>query len=132
MADVRATDLTQETAATLNGSEQLVMFDAAEGKRCTIDDLFAFLRLAKGCMAYKNIRCNNTSESSEKTGYNFKQEVTWPTMGANDFILGAITAGNYNSRWAAENAAGKLTLYFTTRPANNVYINIYRIGVTAE
>ena len=36
MADINATDLTQETLSTLDGSEQFVMFDSAEGKRATL------------------------------------------------------------------------------------------------
>lgn len=36
MADINATDLTQETTTTMDGTEQFVMFDSAEGKRATI------------------------------------------------------------------------------------------------
>lgn len=36
MADIRAEDLTQETKATLDGSEQFIMFDSTEGKRGTV------------------------------------------------------------------------------------------------
>lgn len=36
MADVNATDLTQETYSTLDGTEQFIMFDSAEGKRATV------------------------------------------------------------------------------------------------
>lgn len=36
MADVNAVDLTQETLATLDGTEQIIMFDTAEGKRATV------------------------------------------------------------------------------------------------
>lgn len=37
MADINATDLTPETAATLDGSEEFVMFDNVEGKRGELD-----------------------------------------------------------------------------------------------
>lgn len=37
MADINAEDLTEETAQTLDGSEQFVMFDNVEGKRGGID-----------------------------------------------------------------------------------------------
>ena len=36
MADINATDLTQETASTMDGNEQIIMFDSAEGKRATV------------------------------------------------------------------------------------------------
>ena len=36
MADVNVTDLTQETYSTLDGTEQVIMFDSAEGKRATV------------------------------------------------------------------------------------------------
>lgn len=39
MADIRAEDLTQETKATLDGSEQFIMFDSTEGKRGTVADV---------------------------------------------------------------------------------------------
>ena len=39
MADVNASDLTQETKATLDGSEEFIMFDSTEGKRGTVDDV---------------------------------------------------------------------------------------------
>ncbi len=36
MADINVTDLTQETVSTMDGSEQVIMFDSAEGKRATV------------------------------------------------------------------------------------------------
>lgn len=36
MADINAMDLTQETASTLDGNEQFVMFDSTEGKRALL------------------------------------------------------------------------------------------------
>ena len=36
MADINAMDLTQETAETLDGNEQFVMFDTEEGKRALL------------------------------------------------------------------------------------------------
>lgn len=35
--EINATDLTEETSATLSGNEQFVMFDNVEGKRSDID-----------------------------------------------------------------------------------------------
>ena len=36
MADVNATDLTEEILSTLSGNEQFVMFDPIEGKRAAL------------------------------------------------------------------------------------------------
>lgn len=126
MADVRATDLTPETAATLNGAEEFVMFDSAEGKRCSVDNLHQFLHTSKGCMERKNVRCNATVASSDRAGFNFKQEVTWQTMTANDYVDGFISAGSYNGVWAIESAADKAILWFVTQPSTSVYVNIFR------
>ena len=43
MADVNATELTQETGSTLDGTEQFVMFDSAEGKRATLNVIKSFI-----------------------------------------------------------------------------------------
>lgn len=45
MADgeVRAQDLAQETAGTLSGNEQFVMFDSTAGKRADIDDVATYI-----------------------------------------------------------------------------------------
>lgn len=45
MADgeVRAQDLAQETASTLSGNEQFVMFDSTAGKRADIDDVAKYI-----------------------------------------------------------------------------------------
>lgn len=45
MADgeVRAQDLAQETASTLSGNEQFVMFDSTAGKRADIDDVATYV-----------------------------------------------------------------------------------------
>lgn len=39
MADIRAEDLTQETKATLDGSEQFIMFDSTQGKRGSVAEV---------------------------------------------------------------------------------------------
>ena len=43
MADINATDLTQETASTLDGTEQFVLFDLVEGKRATVSDIKTYI-----------------------------------------------------------------------------------------
>lgn len=39
MADINAVDLAQETALTLDGAEQFVMFDTSQGKRSTVEEV---------------------------------------------------------------------------------------------
>ena len=39
MADINATDLTEETLATLDGQENVVLFDTAEGKKVSLQVL---------------------------------------------------------------------------------------------
>ena len=107
------------------------MFDTAEGKRCTVNDMIAYLRAKKGCMERKNIRCNATEASTEKAGFNFKQEVTWANMTADDYVDGCIFAGLYYGTWAIEPAAGKAILRFVTQPATSVYVNVYREVTTS-
>ena len=131
MADIPATDLTPETSATLSGAEQFVMFDAVEGKRCTVDDLAAFLRLNKGCMERKYVRCNATTASIDRSGFNFKQDVPWPGMTADDHITASISAGTYVNTWGVESAADKAILWFNSQPATSLYVSIYR-EVTAS
>lgn len=126
MADVKANELTAETAATLAGTEQFVMFDTAEGKRCTVNDMIAYQRAKKGCMERKNIRCNATEASTDKAGFNYKQEVTWTNMAADDYVDGYVSAGTYNGLWAIESAANKVILWFVTQPATSVYVTVYR------
>ena len=41
--EINATDLTEETTATLSGNEQFVMFDSAEGKRADIDEVATYI-----------------------------------------------------------------------------------------
>ena len=130
MADVKANELTAETAATLAGTEQFVMFDAAEGKRCTVNDMIAYQRQKVGCMEHKNIRCNDTSATTEKAGFKFKKEVTWTNMTAGDFVLGVPASGTYNGVWQVESAAGKVILWFLTQPPASFYLNVYREATT--
>lgn len=126
MADVKANELTAETSTTLNGAEQFVMFDTAEGKRCTINDLLKYIRAKQGSMERKNVRCNAVVESTEHAGFFWSQDITWANMTADDFIIGLVSAGTYNGGLGVESKAGKATLFFVTKPATSVYVNIYR------
>lgn len=44
MADINAVDLTAETISTLDGNEQFVMFDIAEGKRATLSVIGKYIQ----------------------------------------------------------------------------------------
>lgn len=126
MADVRASDLTQETAATLSGAEEFVMFDAAEGKRCSVNNMQTYLHQKKGCMERKTVRCNNAAASTDRSGYNYKQEVTWANMTADDYIDGEVSSGSYNGTWGIESAEGKAILWFVTQPSSSLYVKLFR------
>lgn len=43
MADINVTNLTPETSLSLDGTEQFVMFDTAEGKRATVDAVGGYM-----------------------------------------------------------------------------------------
>lgn len=126
MADVRASDLNQETASTLTGDEQFVMFDAAEGKRCSVNELQKYVRSKVGSTERKNVRCNNTEATTEKAGFFYKQEVPWTNMTVNDHVDWAVSSGSYNSILGVESAAGKAVIFFLTAPSTNLYLNVYR------
>ena len=126
MADVKANELTPETSTTLNGAESFVMFDTAEGKRCTVTEMMKYVRAKQGSIERKNIRCNATVADTSLAGYTRKQEVTWANMTADDFVDACVSSGSYTGSWAVESAAGKVILWFSATPATSVYVNVYR------
>lgn len=73
------------------------------------------------------IRCNNTTANTEKTGYNFKQEVAVPGITADYWVDAQVSGGNYYGLYQVESAADKLILWFTTKPATSVYITVVYI-----
>ncbi len=70
------------------------------------------------------IRCNNTAATTEKAGYNFKQEVSIPGITADYWVYAQVTSGSYLNTYQVEPAADKAILWFVTQPASNVYITI--------
>lgn len=96
MADVNAVDLTQETLATLDGTEQIIMFDTAEGKRATVS--------AVGDYILKKLTTLD-SQTAQTVINNLKSRVT-TLEGHNafaEFMIG-------NSQIKADSAEDYLTL----------------------
>ena len=61
---IKMDELTQETAATLDGTEEIVMFDTTEGKRSTLDDVKTFI-LNGITFTYSNGRLTITKGGAE-------------------------------------------------------------------
>lgn len=76
MADVNVTDLTQETYESLDGNEQIIMFDSVEGKRATVK--------AVGDYILKKLALSGTSSIQDLLG-NKVDKVTGKGLSANDF-----------------------------------------------
>jgi len=70
------------------------------------------------------IRCNNVVDSTEKSGFNFMQEVSVQGMTANYWVDAQVTSGIYNGTYQVESLADKLRLWFVTKPATSVYITV--------
>lgn len=120
MADINATDLTQETLSSLDGAEQFIMFDTAEGKRATV----------------------------QTVGEYVLSKLTSSLMGSTQTIQSAVNALNSRSAWVfnntstiisqAESLPNSKTMYFGTvagygsqstldSPGNaNAYIEVYK------
>ena len=71
-----------------------------------------------------SIRCNNTVENTEKTGYNYMQEISLQGITDKYWIDGFISAGTYNGIWAVESLTDKIRLWFLTKPATSVFVTI--------
>ena len=129
MADiesVEAASLAQETASTLDGSEQIVCFDTATGKRITYDEVVKWIATNKGAVLRKDITLNNAASNTDVSGYNYKQTVSWTGLAATDVIVDAqVISGSYTYQWMAETAANELRLYFSRQPATSVKIRIW-------
>lgn len=124
MADIKMTDFANETNATLDGNEYVIMADAAEGKKCTVTNLKTYL--SQFLEPYrKEVTLNATSESTEKAGYNWKQSVSVPGVTANHWCDAEISSGTYNGGYAVETAADTINLWFVVKPATSVKVKIY-------
>ena len=121
MADVKMTDFANETAATLDGNEYVIMADAAEGKKITVTNLQTYL--SQTLEPYrKEVTLNATAESTDKTGYNYLQTVSITGMTANHWVEGYISSGTYNNGFAVESVTGAINLWFVTKPGTSVKI----------
>ena len=129
MADidgVEAASLAQETSSTLDGSEQLLCFDTATGKRLTCAEFAKWISLKKGSPIRKDVTLNNTSEDTSQTGYNFKQTVAWSGLTTNDTVVQAqVVSGTYSYAYRVETTTDNLNLYFSRQPATSVKIRVW-------
>ena len=67
-----------------------------------------------------SIRCNNTVETTEKTGYNYMQEISLQGITDKYWVGGQISAGTYVGTCAVESLTDKIRLWFDTKPATSV------------
>ena len=129
MADidaVEAANLAQETSSTLDGSEQIVCFDTAAGKRITFNEVVKWICNNKGSVVRKDITLNSAAANTDVSGYYYKQTVSWSGLTANDVIVDAqVISGSYAYQWMAETAANELRLYFSRQPGSSVKIRIW-------
>ena len=72
----------------------------------------------------KRIRCDNTTATTEKDGYKFKQEVAVQGLTEGYWADAQVTDGTYHGTYQVEPAADKLILWFATQPATSVYITV--------
>ena len=121
---INAIDLPAETANTLDGTECVVGFDTAEGKKITINNLATFINAAVKTLR-KEVTCNAPVEDTSISGYNWKQEVAWSGVTANHAIGNVyVSSGTYNATYRVDTAADKIILYFSTKPATSVKIMV--------
>lgn len=83
MADINAVDLAQETYNTLDGTEQIIMFDTAEGKRATV--------AAVGDYILKKLATLD-SKTVQATLSNLKTKLDGIDEGANAYSLPAAAS----------------------------------------
>lgn len=55
MADINAVNLAQETALTLDGAEQFVMFDTSQGKRSTVEEVGTYILSRQKAIGTKTV-----------------------------------------------------------------------------
>lgn len=67
MADINAVDLAQETALTLDGAEQFVMFDTSQGKRSTVDEVGNYILNRQKAIGTKTVSEHLDSVDEEIT-----------------------------------------------------------------
>lgn len=124
MADIKMTDFANETASTLDGAENIIMADAAEGKKCTVNNFKTYL---SNYFQPKriDITLNATAESTGKAGYNWLQSVSVSGVNANHWCTAEVISGTYNGIYAVETAADAIKLWFVTKPGTSVKVRVY-------
>lgn len=98
MADINATDLTPETLATLDGDENVVLFDTAEGKKVTLQDLADYV----------------------------VQKATESLMGSSQTVAEAFTALNSNLKGIPNPSNGRLK--YVTNSDCDLLVNEWVLG----
>ena len=120
MGDINATDLTAETLATLDGQENVVLFDTAEGKKVSLQVLADYV----------------------------VQKATESLLGSNQTVAAALAALNSKTAWVfntsstiiaqAESLPNSKTMYFGTVAGygsqstidgpddTNAYVEVYK------
>ena len=69
-------------------------------------------------------RCNDASPSSDKPGYKYVKEISFPGMTADVQSIGHVSAGTYNAPWGIDTLTDKVQLWFEKQPASSVYVTI--------
>ena len=90
MADINATDLTAETLATLDGSENVVLFDTAEGKKVTLQVLADYI-ITK---AVESLMGSNQTVAAALSALNSKVSVFSHSISTTSNTSITITAGS--------------------------------------
>lgn len=67
MGDINAVDLAQETALTLDGAEQFVMFDTSDGKRSTVEEVGKYVLNRQKAIGTKTVSEHFDDVSQEIT-----------------------------------------------------------------
>ena len=124
MADIKMSDFANETASTLDGAENIIMADAAEGKKCTVNNFKTYLSSFFQPMR-KDVTLNATAESTDKAGYNWLQTVSVTGVTANHWCAAEVISGTYNGGFAVETAADTIKLWFVTKPGTSVKLRVY-------
>lgn len=124
MADQNMTNFATETSSTIDGNENMVMFDTAEAKKCTVSQFQSYLSNTLEPFR-KDVTLNATAESTDKAGYNWLQTVSVSGVTATHWCDAEIISGTYNGVWAVETVADAINLWFVTKPGTSVKVRVY-------
>lgn len=125
MADgeVKAQDLAQETASTLSGNEQFVMFDSTAGKRADIDDVATYVAGDKTTLKTTNktspvaaINENFDAIADLKEDLESIIELPYNQLDINDVIIG--------KNWLNQDNVGRAVIFLDAKPNTKYYFVI--------